>query len=648
MIDVLKRLAELDVQAEGMENDPTIKRLTAMDKARKAVDLDALKTKAGQQPAGSASAEYYKGKVDKAENPPAKEVPDFLKKEEGVEEGSEERLQMIKRMFQQIQADQQGDEDDYQDDETDDLSDLPFSTKTDDEESDMEEGSHEDRLELIKQIAQKVQKEKNDDLQSILKYIDHLDKEEGVPDEIEDEPEDVTDLVTTHTAHDHEGGWDDSNDLYEDKAIDECGMSDEMPKPSTPASVTMTAGSGEELSSILSTIMQLAGVRKAADSDMGVEHDPVVITAEPSIAANSPVSLVNDKMRSFIDKVGDLDQEESEEEEADEAYDNTPEDPTDTNEFDPNQWAYHANPEGAGKGRGTVQPNATLEDAANKLFAEYENFLSEDSSVNELKADTYFKAGKARYQQAASEYDPSKAIQSPEYDTLRSKGERLMKAAQKRADRQSKANVDPSKSISPAAAKQIKREYFIRYDVTDWLAKLLLELLDKRGIPYHDQIKLMMSQAESYREKNNAIYAYKFLDRAYDDIVAAVYNADQQTQTDAEELMDKAYERYTAAYARKPVRDRFSIDEDIKGNKYSKSMDFATSPDDTGEYKKQWRPKLSDKASHELWSLLKDVEKSNEKRSKQPKADKFGDLGSKEKRDSLIGIPKPYRRGSEE
>lgn len=73
---------------EGMGDDPTVKRLAAMDKLRKAGDLATLKNKAGQQQAGSAAAKYYKDKVTKAEKPADKEVPDFLKKE-SVSEGEE-------------------------------------------------------------------------------------------------------------------------------------------------------------------------------------------------------------------------------------------------------------------------------------------------------------------------------------------------------------------------------------------------------------------------------------------------------------------------------------------------------------------------------------------------------------------------------
>lgn len=85
-----------------------------------------------------------------------------------------------------------------------------------------------------------------------------------------------------------------------------------------------------------------------------------------------------------------------------------------------------------------------------------------------------------------------------------------------------------------------------------------------------------------------------------------------------------------------------SVDEAIRGNKYSNTMDFATSPDEEGEYNKKWKPKLSDKSSHELWSILKDVQKNNEKK-------KSGIDSFRNKQVKISGLDhKPYRRGTNE
>jgi uncharacterized protein YcfJ len=71
--------------------------------------------------------------------------------------------------------------------------------------------------------------------------------------------------------------------------VEECGMMP-MEKPHTPATMNITANSGEELGDMLSALMQLAGVHKVGDEHMGTEPKPTTMTAEPS-------------MRSVIDKM---------------------------------------------------------------------------------------------------------------------------------------------------------------------------------------------------------------------------------------------------------------------------------------------------------------------------------------------------------
>lgn len=103
------------------------------------------------------------------------------------------------------------------------------------------------------------------------------------------------------------------------EGLQECGMMGSMSsQPHTPASINMTAASGEELSSMLKDIMTLAGKSepmsvepvKGADSvatvDMGMNDEPSV-------------------MRSMLDKLnpGD-DEDEPEDEKPVEEYDNSP------------------------------------------------------------------------------------------------------------------------------------------------------------------------------------------------------------------------------------------------------------------------------------------------------------------------------------
>lgn len=170
--------------------------------------------------------------------------------------------------------------------------------------------------------------------------------------------------------------------------VTECGPMSTMVSPSQPAmpaSINVTAGSGEEVSNMLSAIMQLAGVKPVGGADLGVEPEPMSLTAEP-VAAVGPAATAGDEMRSVMDKMngamGDEDgletgDEEGDEEETDEGeYDNSPASPEPKKPFDANEFANQENPQDAGQGRRTTQPNAnptTFE----SLMAEYQQFINE-------------------------------------------------------------------------------------------------------------------------------------------------------------------------------------------------------------------------------------------------------------------------------
>lgn len=169
-----------------------------------------------------------------------------------------------------------------------------------------------------------------------------------------------------------------STTLSESVEVSECGM---MPpavdKPSMPASINMSAGSGEELGDLIKAIAALAGTAK--------DHDHVEpLSTPPAMMTTSPDGM---DMRAMLDKLNPMDmddegeEDDEEEKKADEAYDNTPADPTDTNEFDAEQHAHHENPPGAAKGRGNMNnPRAvpTMEEIEQSLVAEYQKFISEN------------------------------------------------------------------------------------------------------------------------------------------------------------------------------------------------------------------------------------------------------------------------------
>lgn len=171
-------------------------------------------------------------------------------------------------------------------------------------------------------------------------------------------------------------------DLRNLAGLSECGMGPMSSQPSTPASMSVSAASGSELSSMLKDLMSLAGLQKVEPSHLGVEPAPMKLLPEP-VKAVGPVASDSSVMRGIADKLN-LDKDD-EEVKADEAWDNTPASPEPKEPFDAEEYAHHENPPGAGKGRRTAQPNATVEEIAESLFAEYAKFISEDEEVEEAK-----------------------------------------------------------------------------------------------------------------------------------------------------------------------------------------------------------------------------------------------------------------------
>ena len=203
------------------------------------------------------------------------------------------------------------------------------------------------------------------------------------------------------------------------KPIEECGMAmgEMMPamgstmpeRPTTPASINMTAGSGEELGDLLTTIMSLAGQKSAdplATNPAQGMPPPAAGTLEP---AGGPMSQT-DNMRSVIDKLNPMDDADSEEGDSDQPggvgasldrdgdgdhdmddhdmekkdkvdeYDNTPADPNDKDEFDANAHAHQENQPGQGDRMDGDRPKAyaDMNEAVTDLFAQYKRFVREN------------------------------------------------------------------------------------------------------------------------------------------------------------------------------------------------------------------------------------------------------------------------------
>jgi hypothetical protein len=197
------------------------------------------------------------------------------------------------------------------------------------------------------------------------------------------------------------------NVIKENLQVEECGMMPEMgmdlapQKPSMPASINMSAGSGDELSNLLATIMQLAGQNKpdAVSASPALDNTPPAGTLEPAGGDMSPA----DNMRSVIDKLNpaddngeddvnkahgdldndgdhDMDDHDMEKKDKVDEYDNTPSDPNDKNEFDANQFAHQENQPGQGDRMDGDRPKAyaDMNEAVTDLFAQYKKFVSEN------------------------------------------------------------------------------------------------------------------------------------------------------------------------------------------------------------------------------------------------------------------------------
>ena len=168
-----------------------------------------------------------------------------------------------------------------------------------------------------------------------------------------------------------------NSNIVKETPVEECGPMGDMQAPKTPATLNITAASGEELGSMLNAIMQLAGVHPVDDEHMGVEHPPAVLTAEPSMSAGPTVS---DNMRSVLDRMNGIGEEADESMEHDHGIpgvDNVPSDPNEQLPFDANEFSQDTNDgdgnDKKGRPRLTTQPTATFEN----LMAEYQDFLKE-------------------------------------------------------------------------------------------------------------------------------------------------------------------------------------------------------------------------------------------------------------------------------
>lgn len=158
--------------------------------------------------------------------------------------------------------------------------------------------------------------------------------------------------------------------VVKESSIEECGMMGGMmppPMPShppIPAQIHIEAGSGEEITDMLATLMHLSG--QATGHDTGDDHHDDGMTADDDVLIGAP------SMRQMIDKLNpDMDKVDE--------VDNEPADPTNVPAFDPEEFAHQENQPGQGDRMDGTQPKAYPDMSFESLMAEYQKFLQEDS-----------------------------------------------------------------------------------------------------------------------------------------------------------------------------------------------------------------------------------------------------------------------------
>lgn len=167
-----------------------------------------------------------------------------------------------------------------------------------------------------------------------------------------------------------------------EEGLQECGMMGSgMSQPHTPASINMTADSGAELTGMLKDIMSLAGLRQVGADDLGHEHEPAVLSTEPGMS----ISKVDDSpldMKGMIAKIDSLNP--SDDEEKVDEWDNEPAEDINgsmDNEAMLNTGMHNQDPAGApgaGDGRHLKNnPIATPEETYESLMSDYRSFVAE-------------------------------------------------------------------------------------------------------------------------------------------------------------------------------------------------------------------------------------------------------------------------------
>lgn len=160
--------------------------------------------------------------------------------------------------------------------------------------------------------------------------------------------------------------------------VEECGMGmGPTPGPRTPASINMTAGSGEELAGMLRDIMSLAGVNKGPEAAGHKEIE--LMPAGPAEPGNDMMSTI--KMIDSMNEpeVTDVDPDDEPREAMDDRmYDNSPEEEIEAHDYGDKQ--VDPKPQGFKQrvGDNPYTPARESVDAlANRLLSEFHSYVNE-------------------------------------------------------------------------------------------------------------------------------------------------------------------------------------------------------------------------------------------------------------------------------
>jgi len=179
----------------------------------------------------------------------------------------------------------------------------------------------------------------------------------------------------------------------EDEQVEECGMMPtigSMNDHHTPASINISADSGDELSAMLRDIMTLAGRDHYDDADIGMAEPSTNMPPPAEVDTDSSNDMGMDEpsmMRSMIDKLnpgddegGDQDGDQGDDQDEVKEYDNEPA-PETSGYASMTPTGNDLNSKGdneAGKVNGGGNPyTKTMEQVERDLFAEYRKFVGE-------------------------------------------------------------------------------------------------------------------------------------------------------------------------------------------------------------------------------------------------------------------------------